>query len=112
MKIAHKGQVVKKKFGYYHYIALEDSYLGKISLKRTDANIYLWEPVDDFIPAVKKKSELSFMDYVKGIPVIMIGILANGCSKVGFNRLAKSLMEKYYKLEYELIGVVQPGKWR
>lgn len=112
MKVAHKGQVVKRKFGYYHYIALEDSYLGKISLKRTDENIYLWEPVEDFIPAVKKKSELKFLDYVKGIPVIMIGILAKGCANAGLDHFAKSLMEKYYKWEYKLIGVSQPGKRR
>lgn len=110
MKRISKGQYVKRKNGYYHYIATEDSYLGKVSLKRTDCNYYLWEPTTEFVPAVKKKSELNFFDYIKGIPVIILGMLATGLKNAGLDHYSDSLMLKYYEKEYKLVGLEQPGK--
>lgn len=89
---------------------LEDSYLDKVSLKRTDINYYLWEPIEEFVPAVKKKSDLNFFDYIKGIPVIMLGALARGLENAGLEHISKPIMEKYYELEYKLVGLKQPGK--
>lgn len=110
MKKAHKGQFVKRKNGYYHYLVLEDSYLGNVSLKRTDCNYYLWEPVEQFVPAIKRKSQLNFFDYIKGIPVIMLGMLATACKNAGLDHFSIPLMEKYYRMEYKLVGLEQPGK--
>ena len=110
MKKAHKGQFVKRKNGYYHYIVLEESRYGMLSLKRTDINYYLWEPMNQFVPAVKKKSELTFFDYIKGIPVIILGMLATACANAGLDHFSKPLMERYYRMEYKLVGLNQPGK--
>ena len=95
MKKAHKGQFIKRKNGYYHYEVLEDSVpYGMVSLKRTDLNQYYWEPIYQFVPAIKKKSELNFFDYIKGIPVIMLGMLATACANAGLDHFSKPLMER------------------
>lgn len=110
MKVIRKGQYVKRKNGYYHYVATEDSYLGKASLRQTDKNYYLWEPVSEFVPAIKRKSDLTFFDYLRGIPVIILGILATGLKNAGLDHYSDSIMVKYYEKEYKLIGLKQPGK--
>ena len=112
MKNAHKGQFLKRK-GYrvYHYEVVEDSRYGHVLLRRLDTpKTLLWEPVSKFVPAIKKKSELNFFDYIKGIPVIMLGMLARGLNNAGIEHYGKELMVTYYKWEYKLVGLRRIGE--